>query len=135
MPGADVLHAVQTLLGVLRQNAVHFRMRRFGEIYGRAPLAQYLRERTDVIAVFVGNNDAVEPVDVAFDCGKAPQRFLLAKPCINQEPGPLRFEQRAVARASRSQYRNAQTDSFPQQVCRIMTKCGAAVNEDKAVDS
>ena len=107
MSGADVLHTVQAFLRAFRQNAIHFGVRRFGEIYGGAPLAQHLRERADVIGVFVGNDDAVEPVDLALDCGKAPQRFLLAKPRIDQQPGPLGFEQRAVARASRSQYRHA----------------------------
>ena len=93
-------------------------MRRFGEVDGRAPLAEHLRQRADVIGVFVGNDDAVEPVDLAADRGKTPQRFFLAEAGVHQQPGLLRFEQRAVARASRSQYGDAQTDSFPRGQAR-----------------
>ena len=100
MPGADVLHLVQPLLRTFRQDALHFGVRGFGEVHGGAPLAQYLRQRSDMIAVFVGNDDAVEPVDFTADCGKPPQRFFLAQPGIDQKPGPPGFDERAVARAA-----------------------------------
>ena len=123
-----------------RQNAHHFGVRRFGEVDGGAPLAEHLRQRADVIGVFVGDDDAVEPVDLAPDRGEAPQRFFFAEARVHQQAGLLRFEQRAVARTARSQYRDAQTDKFPRrtgpqnaQAHRIMTKCGAGVNEANAM--
>jgi hypothetical protein len=59
-----------------------------------------LRERADVVAVFVGNNDAVEPVDFTANFGKASQRLFFAQPGVNQKPGPPGFDERAIARAS-----------------------------------
>ena len=51
------------LCDTFRQDAQDFGVRRFGQVHGGAPLAQHLRQRADVIAMFVGDDDAVEPVD------------------------------------------------------------------------
>ena len=50
LPGADVFDAVQALVRSLRQDAHHFGVRCFVQIYRGAPLAEDLRERADVIA-------------------------------------------------------------------------------------
>ena len=68
-----------------------------------------------MIGMFVGNYDAVEPVDFAPYRGQAPQRFFFAEPRVHQKPGRIRLEQRAVARATRPQNRYAQTDKFPRR--------------------
>jgi hypothetical protein len=59
-----------------------------------------LRKGTDVIRVFVGDDDAVESIDVAADRGQAPQRFFFAEARIYQQPGVAGFEQGAVARTA-----------------------------------
>jgi hypothetical protein len=64
----------------------------------------------------MGNDNAIEAVDVAANGGKAPQRFLFAKARVNQKPGRIRFEQRAVARTARSKNGDAQTDKFPRRM-------------------
>ena len=138
LPAADVLHPVQAFVGSFRKNAQNLGVRRLGQVHGGAPLAQHLRERPDMIAVFVGDDDAVEPVHLAADRGEAPQRFFFAKPRVHQQAGPLGFEQGAVARTSRSQDSDAQADTFPRRLGPenpkahgIMTKYGGGVNEGK----
>jgi len=100
LAGANVLDAVQALVRSFRQDAHHLGVRGFVEIDGRAPLAQHLRERADVICVFVGDDDAVEAIDIAADCGKAPHRFFFSESRVDQQPGPVRLEQGAVARTA-----------------------------------
>ena len=97
LPGVNVLDAIQAFLRAFRQNAVHFGVRCFGEVHGGAPLSQHLRQRPDMIAMFVGDDDAVQAIDLALNGGQAAQRFFLAKPSIHQQPGMLGFNQRAVA--------------------------------------
>jgi hypothetical protein len=53
-----------------------------------------------VIGVFVGDDDAVEAIDVAADRSQAPQRFFFAEACVDQQPGLVRLEQSAVARTA-----------------------------------
>ena len=79
LAGANVFHAIQALRS-FGQDAHHFSVRGFVQIDGGAPLAQHLCKRADVIAVFVGDDDAVEPVNVAANRGKAPQRFFCRSP-------------------------------------------------------
>ena len=98
--GADVFHMVQALLRTFGQNTLHFGVGGFGEVHRGAPLAQDLRESADMIAMFVGDDDAVKAVDLAADLGEAPKRFFLAETRIHQQTRPLGFEQRAIARAA-----------------------------------
>ena len=85
---------------IFRQDAHHLGVRGFVQIDRGAPLAQHLRERADMIAMFMGDDDAVESIDIAADGGQASQRFFLAKPRVHQQPGLVRFEQGAVARTA-----------------------------------
>ena len=62
LPGADVFHAIQALVRSFRQDTQNFSVCRFSEIHSRAPLAQHLSQRTNMIGVFVGDNDAIEPI-------------------------------------------------------------------------
>ncbi len=98
--GADVFHMVEALLRTLGQNAVYFGVRGFGEIHRSAPLAEDLREAADMIAMFVGDDDAVETIDQALDGREPPQRFFFAETRIHQETRSLGFEQSAIARAA-----------------------------------
>ena len=130
LPGPNVLHAVQALVRSFRQDAQHFSVRGFVQINRGAPLAQHLRERADVIGMFVGDDDTVETIDVASDRGKAPQRFFFAKPCVHQQTGLLRLEQGAVARTARTQNRDAQTDKSPRR--KSPPRRASPRNNDKA---
>jgi hypothetical protein len=42
--------------------------------------------------MFMGNQDAVEPVNALFDSGEAGQGFALAQSRVNKESGALRLE-------------------------------------------
>jgi hypothetical protein len=72
LPGADVLDAIEALVRIFRQDAQHFRVRGFGDVDRRAPLTQNLRERTNVIRMFVGDDDAIEAIHGAPDFGQTP---------------------------------------------------------------
>jgi hypothetical protein len=45
-----------------------------------------------MIAMFVGDQDTVEVLDVFFDGGKPRQRFAFAKSGVNEEAGMLCLE-------------------------------------------
>ncbi len=95
------------------KKAQRFGVRFGGEINGGAPLAKQRSEAANMIGVFVGDDDAVEPVDS--ECGrrgKAPQRFALAQAGIHQEARPGSLEQGAVARTARRENAYAKTDEF-----------------------
>ena len=56
-----------------------------------------------MIGVFVGNQDAVEVVGfLPAQRFKAPQHFLFAESCVNEESGVIGLKQRGVARTARS---------------------------------
>jgi len=68
----------------LRENTQRFGVRRGREINGGAPLRQQSREATDMIGMFVGDDDAVEPVGGLLESGKAAEGFALAQACVHQ---------------------------------------------------
>lgn len=96
----DVFDMVQALLRTLGKNAVYFGVRGFGQVHRGAPLAEDLRQSADMIAMFVGDNNAVEAIDQALDRGQPPQRFFFAETRVHQQTRALGFEKRAIARAA-----------------------------------
>ena len=85
-----------------------------------------------MIGVFVGDDDAVEVIDVMADRGKAPQRFFFAESRVDQQPGLIRLEQSAVARTARTQYRYTQTDKFPPADLRMCAQAQGIMTNGKA---
>ena len=84
-----------------------------GQINCRAPLRQQGREAADMVGMFVGNDDAVEPFGGLLVDRQAAQRFALAEARIHQQTRLRRLDQRSVARAARSQNTYAQADAVP----------------------
>ncbi len=77
-----------------------------------------------MIGVFVGDDDAVEPIDRIRKSGEAPQRFALPQARIHQQARLGSLEQRAIARTARRENAHAKADRFP--VRRRKTKSAAA---------
>ena len=69
----------------------------FGEKNRGAPEAQDLRQASYVVAVFVRDDDAVEPLDSMAQRFEPPQRFALAQPRVHQHARSLGFDERQVA--------------------------------------
>src|SRR2546422_11530283 len=103
-------------------------MRRLGQIHGRAPHPQNLRQTVAMIGVLVGNQDAVEAVELVFTGGEPRQGLAFAESGVNQEARVLGFEQRAVARASRRQNGDAQSDGWPLRDSWMMAERARSVN-------
>jgi len=122
----DAVHALAKRAG---KKAPDFEMRRLGQIHRRAPHPQNLRQTVAMIGVLVGNQDAVKAVEFVFAGGEPRQGLAFAESGVNQEARVLGFEQRAVARASRRQNGDAQSDEDPPAVFRMMAKRGSAVND------
>ena len=53
-----------------------------------------------MVAMFVGDEDAVDAVDVQFDGSETGKSFAFAEAAIHEESGALRLEQGDVARAA-----------------------------------
>ena len=85
-PGLDEFHAIEALGVAFVQNAQRFGVRLGGDVYRRgAPLAQQRRQAANMIGMFVGDDDAVEPVDLLFEGRQPPKRLLLAQAGVHQE--------------------------------------------------
>ncbi len=98
--------------------------------------SQDLREAADVVAVFVGDDDAVEAVNARAQYFEPPERFTLAKAAIHQEAGILRLEQSNVARATRRQNGHSNADRVPPfdlQRNASSLKCAARSVQDEAM--
>jgi len=137
--GADVFHAFDFCFRAVAVHLADFAVRWLGQVGGAFPVAGHLRERGAVVAVFVGDEDAVNFFGArAAERFEAPRHFLFADAGVNQECGAPRFEQRGVARAARRQNGYAKRDTLPPRrasaiACTrhrtgIMAKCWAAVN-------
>ncbi len=72
----------------------------FGNVERRFPKTQHLRQAVAVVGVFVGDEDAVNAVDVLLDGGEARESFAFAEAAVHEESGALRLEQGDVARAA-----------------------------------
>jgi hypothetical protein len=75
-------------------------MRFAAEVYGGAPFGQQCGQPANMIAVFVGDDDAVEPVDSIRESREAPQRFALPQARIHQQARLGSLEQGAIARTA-----------------------------------
>jgi hypothetical protein len=112
--GADVLHALDFGFWPVAIHFANFAVRRLGQVGGAFPVAGHLRESGAVVAVFVGDEDAVNFFGAgAAERLEAPQHFFFADAGVNQERGAPRFEQRGVARAARRQNGYAKRDTLP----------------------
>jgi hypothetical protein len=136
------------LQALVRRNRQGFDRSALGcgrEVDGGAPQAEDLRESADVVAVLVGDDDAVKAVNTRAERFEPPERFALAEAAIHQEAGILRLEQGDIARATRRQNGHSNADRAPPfaiqrnasslmraarsvQVVAMMAKRGAGVN-------
>ena len=88
--GFDTSEAFAESVG---QNALEGFHGGLGDIERRLPEAEDLGETVAVVGVFVGNEDRVEPIDVALDSGEAGEGFALSKAGVNEDAGTFGFEQ------------------------------------------
>ncbi len=64
-----------------------------------------------MIGMFVGDDDAVEPLGGLLDHGEAAKGFALAQAGVHQQTRLRRLDQRTVARATRGQDADAKADA------------------------
>jgi len=64
-----------------------------GDVEGRFPEAEDLREAVAMIGVLVGDEDCVEAIDAALDSGEAGESFALSKTGVNEDASGFRLEQ------------------------------------------
>ena len=110
LAGLDGLDTIEALAKGVRKNAPERAQGRLGDIQRGFPEAQGLREAAAVVGVFVGDQDAIEAVEISFDGGKTRQRLALAQAGVHEEAGAFGFEQRDVARTAGRENGNAQAD-------------------------
>ena len=96
----DFLKTLDTFTESFRKNSIERIQRAFGYVQRRLPHAQHLRQAVAVINMFVGDENAVDVVDVFFDGRQPRQRFAFAEAAINDESGAFGLEQGNVARAA-----------------------------------
>ncbi len=113
LAGLDELDAFEALGMRLGKNVQRFGVGFRGDVDGGAPRGQQRAKAADMVGMFVGDDDAVEPVDGAFDGGEAPEGFFFAQAGVHQKAGLGSLEQRAVAGAARGQDAHAKADAIP----------------------
>lgn len=69
-----------------------------------------------MVAVFVRDDDAVEPLDSMAERFQATQRFALAQARVNKNARGLGFNERQIARTSRRQNGYAYADCPPPKI-------------------
>ena len=105
-------------------------MRRFGQVGGTVPFALHLPEAAGMIGMLVGNQDAVDVLGACAAEGfEAPQHFLAAEANVNEESRLPAFEQRGVARTTRSEDGNAKRNTTL-SVCRWPTTYAPSDGKD-----
>jgi hypothetical protein len=92
LPRMNGLDASQPLAQPVWQSAMQRVHGRLSHIKRRLPHPQHLRQTVAVIAMFVGNQDPVEVLDVFLNRRKSRQRFAFAQSSVNQEAGTLGLE-------------------------------------------
>ena len=64
------------------------------------PKTEHLRQAVAVVAMLVGDENAVDAINRLFDGSETGESFTFAEAAIHEESGALRLEQGDVARAA-----------------------------------
>ncbi len=67
LPGLNCFHSSKTFIQAVRKSALQSIHGLLRNIQRRFPKAEHLRQAIAVVAMFVGDEDAVDAVDVLFD--------------------------------------------------------------------
>ena len=100
LAGLNSFHTAQTLPKPIGQGTVQRLHSLLGNEQRRFPKAKHLRQAVAVVAMFVGDENAVYAVDAKFDGSETGERFAFAEAAIHEESGALCLEQGDVARAA-----------------------------------
>jgi hypothetical protein len=100
LAGLNRLHAAQTLPKPVGQSTVQRLHGAFRNIQRSLPKPEHLRKAIAVVAMFVGNQDPVDAINVLFDSSEAGESFAFTEAAVHEESGALRLEQCDVARAA-----------------------------------
>ena len=93
LAGLDGFDAAEALAKGVGEDALEGVHRRLGDVEGRFPEAEDLREAVAVVGVLVGNEDGIETVNIAPDGGEAGEGFAFSKAGVNEDAGGFGFEQ------------------------------------------
>ena len=117
---ANVFHTLDFLLrAALCNHFQNFAVRCLGEVCGAIPFALHLCETTGMVAVLMGDENAVHTRrGRATERFEAPEHFPASKPGVNQESRLPGFEQCGVARTARGEDRNTKRDAALSVCCR-----------------
>jgi len=93
LAGLDGFDAAEALAEGMGQGTLEGFHRGLGNIEGRFPEAEDLREAVAVVGVLVGDEDGVETVDITPNRSEAGKGFALSKAGVNENAGGFGFEQ------------------------------------------
>ena|SRR5882757_4308569 len=93
LAGLDRFDAAEALAKGVGEDALQGFHRGLGDVEGRFPEAEDLREAIAVVGVLVGDEDRIEVVDIATNGGEAGEGFALSKAGVNEDAGIFSFEQ------------------------------------------
>lgn len=100
LAGLNGFHTAQTLPEPVGQRPVERVHSLFRNIQRRFPKTKHLWKTIAVVAMLVGDEDAVDAINGLFDGGKTCESFAFAEAAIYEESSALRLEQGDVARAA-----------------------------------
>jgi len=93
LAGLDRFDTAESLAEGVGQDALQRVHSGFGDVERCFPEAKNLREAVAVIGVFVGDENRVKAINVAFDSGEAGESFALSEAGVNEDAGAFGFEQ------------------------------------------
>ena len=92
LAGVNGFDAVEPLAKSFRKNALKRAHGGLSDVERSFPEAKHLWEAVAVVGVLVGDEDAVNAVDILLDGGEAGESFAFAKAAVHEEAGVLRLE-------------------------------------------
>jgi hypothetical protein len=93
LAGLDGFYAAEAFAEGVGQDALEGIHCGLGDIEGRFPEAEDLREAVAMVGVLVGDEDGVETVDIAPNGSEAGEGFAFSKAGVNEDAGGFGFEQ------------------------------------------
>ena len=90
LDGFDAAEAFAESVGEDTLEGIHGGL---GNVERSLPEAEDLRKAVTVVGVFVGDEDGVEPVEVALNGGETGEGFAFSEASVNEDAGALGFEQ------------------------------------------
>ena len=92
LAGVNRFHATEALAQGIRECAIQSVHRRLSDVKRRFPQAKHLRQAVAMVGMLVGDQNAVDTIEVLFNGGESGESVALAESGVDEEAGLLGLE-------------------------------------------